>query len=49
MPAFAKATKENGEQKGRVASDSEEEEEGGYLMKELNDHLLNGEGETFAA
>ena len=48
MATFAKATKENGLKKCKVASDGEEEEDGGYLMKELNDHLHNG-GESFAA
>ena len=48
MPVFAKATKENGERKARSASDSEKEEAGGYLMKEENNHLHNGEWKNFA-
>ena len=47
MPAFAKATKKIEERKDRGASDSEKDEDGGYLMKEQNDHLHNGDGVNF--
>ena len=39
----------NRELKGRVDSDSEEEEHGAHLTKVHNDHLHNGERENFAA
>ena len=49
MSPFAEATKENGVRKCRGASDSEEEEDGGYLLKEQNDYLQNGDGENVAS
>ena len=48
-PVCAKKTKVNREFESRAASESEEEEGNGHLLKEQNDELQNRVGENFAA